>query len=67
MRAILHALDISRFKEQAAKIHECWQTFLLQSGTSTEPEYPRCYPDHVISWNFHYRLRLTRQYTPGRR
>lgn len=48
MRTILHALDISSFEEQAAKIHERWQTFLSQSGARPEPEYHRCYPDHVM-------------------
>ena len=48
MRAILHALDISRFKDQAAKVHECWRSYLLQCAARPEPEYHRCYPDHLI-------------------
>jgi hypothetical protein len=34
--------------EEKESIHQRWQEFLAVSGAKREPEYQRCYPEHVL-------------------
>lgn len=48
MDAMLYALKLSGFQDIAEHIHHKWCKFLEQIAAQPEPEYHRCYPNHLI-------------------
>lgn len=48
MRTMLYGLHITGFSEVAGNIGQRWNQLIAVSGMKPEPEYLRCYPDHVL-------------------
>lgn len=48
MQTILYGLRLTDFDEAADQIEHRWNDLLLISGTDPEPEYRRCFPDHIL-------------------
>ena len=49
MIAMLHALKLSGFYDSAERIQLQWGEFLEDISATEEPEYHRCYPNHLIN------------------
>jgi hypothetical protein len=50
MRALLAALRLSGFQEDAAGIEARWREVLRLANASPSPNYPFCYPDDLIGF-----------------
>ena len=49
MIAMLYALNLLGFQDAADKIEWRWNEFLEEISAKMEPEYHRCYPNHLIN------------------
>jgi len=48
MQVILHGLRLIDFQNEAALIEQRWTEIVRVSGAIEEPEYQRCFPDHLL-------------------
>jgi len=48
MTTILYGLENSGYSKETRDIRDRWQQLLRISGTKAEPEYRRCFPEHIL-------------------
>lgn len=48
MKIMLYAIKHIGYKQEAETIGASWQALLSQIGAEPEPEYYRCYPEHLL-------------------
>lgn len=48
MRVMLIGLELTGHNQVARRIKQHWEKLVLVTGEEPEPEYFRCYPDHVL-------------------
>lgn len=49
MRTILNGLRLIGFTQEAAQIEKQWKELITALGVSSEPEYHRCFPAHILT------------------
>ncbi|MBE7157697.1 MAG: hypothetical protein INR62_04560 [Rhodospirillales bacterium] len=45
---MLHALALLGYTEEARQIREKWEVLSAMSSSTNQPEYNRCFPDHLL-------------------
>ncbi|MCI0611811.1 hypothetical protein L0244_02365 [bacterium] len=48
MQIMLSALQKTGFLQEKESIHQHWENFIAISGVKPEPEYLRCFPEHLL-------------------
>ncbi|MEN4012454.1 MAG: hypothetical protein ROW48_10500 [Bellilinea sp.] len=48
MKSMLFALELLGFNEDVGKIQQKWDELIIISDAKPEPEYKRCFPDHIL-------------------